>query len=215
MNKYITRLVLLLVIIAASVYLFVHYDFYIFFIDRKKAIDFVASFGPLSVAIFILLQIVQVLLAPFPGEVTGFIGGYLYGITLGTIYSMIGLSIGSWLAFVLSKSFGLPLVEKFVSKKIISNYDHFMEHKGTFVSFLLFLIPGFPKDALCYILGLSHMKVQPFIVISTIGRLLGTILLSVQAGALLSQWPGFTLLYPSGCQRLDFFSGLLLWPEMA
>ena len=179
-NKLLTRLIILFVALAAAVFLFVYFDIYIYFIDRKKAIELVTSFGSLSVAIFIALQIIQVLIAPFPGEATGFIGGYLYGITFGTIYSTIGLSIGSWLAFILSRAFGLPFVEKFVSQKIINQYDHFMEHKGILVSFLLFLIPGFPKDALCYILGLSHMDIRAFIVIATVGRLLGTIMLSIQ-----------------------------------
>jgi uncharacterized membrane protein YdjX (TVP38/TMEM64 family) len=48
-----------------------------------------------------------------------------------------------------------------------------------FLSFLLFLIPGFPKDYLCFIMGLSHMITWHFLVISTVGRILGTILLSI------------------------------------
>lgn len=200
MNKYITRLIILFLFIAAIAFSVIHFDLYTFFIDRQKVIQFVNSFGPLSIIIFMALQILQVLIAPIPGEVTGFIGGYIYGITLGTVYSTIGLSIGSWIAFVLSRTFGLPLVEKFVSQKIIGQYDHFIEHKGSFVSFLLFLIPGFPKDALCYILGLSHMNVRSFIVISTIGRLLGTLLLSVQGDCVRNDqnWVFFILVGISG-----------------
>jgi uncharacterized membrane protein YdjX (TVP38/TMEM64 family) len=200
MNKYVTRLIILFLLIAAITFSFIYFDLHTFFIDRQKVIQFVNSFGPLSVIIFIALQILQVLIAPIPGEVTGFIGGYIYGIALGTVYSTIGLSIGSWIAFVLSRTFGLPLVEKFVSRKIIDQYDHFMEHKGTFVSFLLFLIPGFPKDALCYILGLSHMNVRSFIVISTIGRLLGTLLLTVQGNCVRNDqnWAFFIMVGISG-----------------
>jgi uncharacterized membrane protein YdjX (TVP38/TMEM64 family) len=87
--------------------------------------------------------------------------------------------MGSWLAFMLARFFGLPLVEKVVRPAIIDKYDYFLEHRGLFVSFLLFLIPGFPKDYLCYIMGASHMKMWHFLGISTVGRLLGTILLSV------------------------------------
>ena len=53
-----------------------------------------------------------------------------------------------------------------------------MEHKGLLVSFLLFLIPGFPKDYLCYIMGVSLIPTGTFIMISATGRLLGTIILS-------------------------------------
>ncbi len=139
---------------------------------------------PFDEIVFISLQILQVVFAPIPGEVTGFIGGYIYGPVLGTIYSTIGLVIGSWLAFILARYFGLPFVEKTVKPEIIKKYDFILEHKGALVAFILFLIPGFPKDFLCYIMGLSHMTVWTFLVVSSIGRLLGTVLLSVCGVAL-------------------------------
>ncbi|MBU2054091.1 MAG: TVP38/TMEM64 family protein [Proteobacteria bacterium] len=180
MNKHATlKIAILLILIVACVFLFFHYDLYSFFLSRKKVLEFVNSFGPLSVVIFIGLQILQVIVAPIPGEVNGFIGGYLYGPVMGTLYSTIGLTIGSWLAFLLARWLGLPFVEKVVNPRIIEKYDYFMEHRGIPVSFILFLIPGFPKDALSYIIGLSHMKMSTFLIICTTGRLLGTIMLSL------------------------------------
>ena len=117
--------------------------------------------------------------APIPGELTRFIGGYLYGPFWGTVYATIGLTIGSWIAFMLARFLGEPLLEKVVKKEVFEKFDHFMEHKGLLVSFLLFLIPGFPKDYLCYIMGVSLIPTGTFIIISTAGRLLGTIMLSV------------------------------------
>jgi uncharacterized membrane protein YdjX (TVP38/TMEM64 family) len=61
----------------------------------------------------------------------------------------------------------------------MEKYDHFIEARGPLVCFILFLIPGFPKAALCYIIGLSPMNIWTFIGVSTVGRLFGTILLSV------------------------------------
>jgi uncharacterized membrane protein YdjX (TVP38/TMEM64 family) len=118
-----------------------------------------------------------------PAEISGFIGGYLYGPILGTIYSTIGLSIGSWLAFILSRVYGLPLVRRVVKPSIIQKYDHFIEMRGPLVCFILFLIPGFPKAALCYIIGLSQMNIWIFMGVSTIGRLFGTILLSLSGSS--------------------------------
>ena len=180
----IHKLILLILLIAAGVYFFIHYDLYGFFSDRTKIIDFIKSFGPLSVVVFTGIQILQVLVAPIPGEVSGFIGGYVYGIVLGTLYSTIGLTIGSWLAFTLSRTLGLPFVERIVSPEIIRKYDHIMMRQGPWVAFLLFLIPGFPKDALCYVLGLSHIRIGIFLLISTLGRLLGTLMLSMQGNLL-------------------------------
>ena len=173
------RIVILLVFIILSSFLFIHYDLYVYFASQRRAIAFINSFHPYDEFVFIGLQILQVVAAPIPGEVTGLIGGYIYGACLGTVYSTIGLTIGSWVAFALARFFGLPLVERVVKPAIIEKYDYFLEHRGLFVSFLLFLIPGFPKDYLCYIMGASHMKTWHFLGISTVGRLLGTILLSV------------------------------------
>lgn len=173
------KIAILMTLVAALVFLFVHFGLYDFFIYKDKAIAFINSFGPLSVLIFISLQIFQVVAAPIPGEATGFIGGYLYGPLLGTLYSTVGLAIGSWLAFVLARTYGLPLVEKVINKELVAKYDYFLRHKGIAVSFILFLVPGFPKDSLCYVMGLSHMETRTFVIVSTVGRLLGTILLSL------------------------------------
>jgi uncharacterized membrane protein YdjX (TVP38/TMEM64 family) len=173
------RILILLAFIILSTYLFIHYDLYVYFASQQKAIALINSFHPYDELVFIAFQILQVVAAPIPGEVTGLIGGYIYGACLGMIYSTIGLTIGSWIAFALARFFGLPLVEKVVKPAIIEKYDYFLEHRGLFVSFILFLIPGFPKDYLCYIMGASHMKTWHFLGISTAGRLLGTILLSV------------------------------------
>ncbi|OIP89553.1 MAG: TVP38/TMEM64 family protein [Syntrophobacterales bacterium CG_4_8_14_3_um_filter_58_8] len=174
----IVKILLLLALLLFGVFVFFHYDLYRLFLSRRKLTYFVNSFGPLSVVIFIGLQILQVLIAPIPGEISGFIGGYLYGPVLGTLYSTIGLAVGSWLAFLLARWLGLPFVEKIITPEIIQKYDYFMEHRGIPVTFVLFLIPGFPKDALSYIVGLSRMRATTFLILCTAGRLLGTIMLS-------------------------------------
>ena len=179
MNKRLAfRILFLILLTILSVYLFIHFDIYLFFIDRNKLVSFITSY-PYDELVFILLQIIQVVAAPIPGEITGFIGGYLYGPFWGTIYSTIGLTLGSWLAFMLARFFGEPLLEKVVKKEVFEKFDHFMEHKGLLVSFLLFLIPGFPKDYLCYIMGVSRIPALTFITIPTIGRFFGTIMLSI------------------------------------
>lgn len=172
------RIVILCLLIALGAYLFIHFDLYLFFKDRNKLIQFIRTSQYDEIA-FIALQIVQVVVAVIPGEISGFIGGYLYGPLWGTLYSTIGLTIGSWLAFVLARFFGEPLLEKVIKKEVFEKFDHFMEHRGLLVSFLLFLIPGFPKDYLCYIMGVSRIPTGTFIIISTIGRFFGTAMLSI------------------------------------
>lgn len=178
MNKRLSiRILFLFLLIALSVFIFIHYDLHLFFRDKDKLVSFIQSY-PYDQVIFIVVQIIQVVAAPIPGELTGIIGGYLYGPFWGTIYSTIGLTLGSWIAFMLARFFGEPLLENVISKEVFAKFEHFMEHKGLLVSFLLFLIPGFPKDYLCYIMGVSLIPTGTFIIISTAGRLFGTIMLS-------------------------------------
>ena len=150
-----------------------------FFMDKGRLLAFIDSLGPLGCVGFVSLQVLQVVAAPVPGEVTGFIGGYLYGPVLGVVLSTIGLTIGSLVAFSLSRIFGRPFVDRFVKKETMAKYDFLLHHKGAFLVFLLFLIPGTPKDLLCYILGLGHLTTKEFLIISTVGRFGGTVLLTL------------------------------------
>lgn len=149
------------------------------FLDRERLYAFIDEHHSYAALIFIVMQAIQVVAAPLPGEVTGFVGGVLFGSYWGVLYSTIGLTLGSWLAFMLARWLGRPLVERLVDRETIRRYDYVMRHKGMFLAFLLFLIPGFPKDYLCYLLGLGHMSQRNFLMVSIPGRLLGTILLTL------------------------------------
>jgi uncharacterized membrane protein YdjX (TVP38/TMEM64 family) len=146
--------------------------------SRERLIAFLDSLGPFAFLGFILLQAAQVVVAPIPGEVTGLIGGYIYGPEMGTVLSTIGLTLGSYIAFALSRRFGQPFVARFVPKVAMDRFAYLLHHKGAFLVFILFLIPGTPEDYLCYILGLGHLSTMEFLVIGGTGRLFGTILLS-------------------------------------
>lgn len=173
------KLFLLLIFLLLILVLYKSGTFH-FFMDRNKLTSFLDTLGPLSFIGFIVLQTLQVIAAPIPGEVTGFLGGYVYGPIPGVVFSTIGLTLGSWGAFILSKTFGRPFVERFIKKETIKRYDYLLKHrKAAFLVFLLFLIPGFPKDYLCYILGLGPMNTKEFLVISTAGRFSGTVLLTM------------------------------------
>ncbi len=152
------------------------------FLDKEEAKAFLESLGPARFIVFVILQVAQVVFAPIPGEVTGVLGGYFFGFYWGVILSTIGLTIGSFIAFSLSRYFGRPLVEKVVDQAVLAKFDYLLEHKGVFVAFMLFLVPGFPKDYLCFVLGLGHLTALEFLVVSTVGRLFGTILLTLSGG---------------------------------
>lgn len=173
------KLLTLLVSLAGLTFVLYETGVIRFFLSKKQLLEFLESLGPWSFIGFILLQALQVVAAPIPGDVTGLLGGYLYGPLLGVVFSTVGLTLGSWVAFGLSRTFGRPFAERFVSPATIRRFDYLMHTKGAFLVFMLFLLPCFPKDYLCYILGLGHLSTVEFLLIGSAGRLLGTILLTL------------------------------------
>jgi uncharacterized membrane protein YdjX (TVP38/TMEM64 family) len=148
--------------------------------SRQQLKGIIRSFGPYSPLAYMFLQFIQVVIAPIPGGAIEFLGGYFFGATAGFLYSMVGLFFGSWFAFALARIFEKVAVEKFVPAETRKKFDYLIGHEGLILSFLLFLIPGFPKDALCYILGLTPMHTGIFLIISTFGRMPGTLMACLQ-----------------------------------
>jgi len=178
-KKTITGFAAACLFLAVFIYLLYSYGIIDYFADRQRLLNFIKEHRANAAFIFIGLQALQVVAAPVPGEATGFVGGMFFGTGWGILYSTIGLTLGSWIAFLLARLAGRPLVEMVIKAETIKRYDYVMKHKGLFLAFLMFLIPGFPKDILCYILGLGHMGQRDFLLISTTGRLLGTTMLTV------------------------------------
>jgi len=170
-------------------------DYYNLLSDRDRIKSFISAFGIGAPFIFILIQISQVLLAPIPGEATGFIGGYLFGVIQGFIYSSIGLTVGSWLNFFIGRFLGERYVKKIVPLDKLKRFDNALRHRGILVVFILFVIPGFPKDYLCLFLGFgSTLPIRVFVVLSAIGRIPGTLMLSLQGAFLFNRSYGLLAL---------------------
>lgn len=155
--------------------------------NREEIKTFILNYGPLGPIILILIVAAQVLFAPIPGQAAGLASGFLYGSILGTIYSMIGLVIGSYIAFYLSRKFGRPFVEIFVNADTLKKFDHFSQEKGLITLFIIYLLPALPDDAICYIAGLTNIKIRKLMIISTLGRLPGFIVLNIAGAGLASQ----------------------------
>jgi len=162
-------------------------EYFLVFSDREQIKSFITSFGAGAPAVFIIIQILQVLFAPVPGETSGFIGGFLFGTLKGFFYSSIGLTVGSCINFYIGRFLGERYIRKIISSDYLNRFDAFVKRKGAAVIFILFVFPGFPKDYLCLFLGLSTLSFKVFFIIVTIGRIPGTFLLSLQGAYLFEQ----------------------------
>ena len=160
------------------------FSYYDVITDREWVRQTVSSTGWAATLVFMGLQIGQVLFAPIPGELTGFMGGYMFGALNGFLLSTVGLTMGSMINFGIGHFLGERVVRKLVRCETYEKYNQMVQYKGILVIFIFFLIPGFPKDYLCMFLGLTSLPARVFFVLSTLGRMPGTLALSLQGASI-------------------------------
>lgn len=177
---------------------------YSLLIDRDQTQAFIRSYGPWAPVVFMAVQVGQVILAPIPGEATGFIGGYLFGAWQGFLYSSLSLSLGSWINFKLGRLLGRRFIRRLIPPAQLARLDRNVRHQGALVLFLLFLFPGFPKDYLCLFLGITAMPAKLFLIMAIIGRMPGTLMLSLQGAMLFERMYGVFVLLLAGCVLMLF-----------
>ena len=153
--------------------------------DPEAIRAFFLGFGVLAPAAFVAVQALQVVVAPVPGQVLGFAAGYLFGAVFGTALSILGASIGTYVAVVLSRRYGRPLVERLVDPETVDHFDAAVDRRGLVALFVVFLVPGLPDDAICLAAGLTRLDVRQVVIVSALGRLPGYALVAL-AGARLA-----------------------------
>lgn len=145
------------------------------------------GFGNWSLAVFIGLQILQVIAAPLPGELIQIAGGYVYGVFTGTLLSLLGILLGSLAAFFLTRWLGYPLLQALVSQEKLEHFHYLLNtNRAEVIVFVLFLIPGAPKDILTFIAGATPIPCGHFFLAAMLGRFPG-ILISALIGAQLEK----------------------------
>lgn len=149
--------------------------------------DYIRSFGSLGPLVLLGLQFLQVFIALIPGELLETAAGYAFGPWVGTLICYAGVGLASALIFLLTRRYGVRLVEVFASRERI-NQLRFLntERKRNNLIFLLYFIPGTPKDLLTYFVGLTDIKLSTFLVLSMIARI-PSVLSSTFGGHLLGE----------------------------
>jgi uncharacterized membrane protein YdjX (TVP38/TMEM64 family) len=142
--------------------------------DKKFLKETVRSWGWMAPLVFIAIQAIQVIISPIPGEITGPVGGALFGTWLGLFYSTIGLTIGTLFCFWVGRKWGEPLVRPWLSEHHWNRMNFILEAEGAIICFILYLVPGFPKDIVSYLFGISPMPFWLFAIVSTVARIPGT-----------------------------------------
>ena len=165
----------LAVLITVAFIFFVVYGIYTKIFYSESALNvYLEKFGIWSPIIFVVFQAIQVVFPILPGGI-GMLGGLvIFGPLVGFIYNYVGICIGSVLAFLIAKRYGMRIIESLFIPKLHSKYMKWTENKNFSVLFALAIIlPIAPDDFLCYLAGTTKMTLLKFTLIILLGKPFG------------------------------------------
>lgn len=138
----------------------------------EKFRNYINSFGSLAVVLFIIIQFLQVVVLPIPSFITVGAGVLLFGAFKGALFSVIGIILGSLVAFFLGRIFGVKVVKWLVGENALRKGLNVIKGKDKIVLTFMFLFPFFPDDVLCFVSGITTMSPYFFIIMIFITRII-------------------------------------------
>lgn len=155
--------------------------------EPEKFRQWIASYGIWSRVVYVGLIVLQVLIAIMPGEPFEIAGGYIFGVWEGTLLCLLAEAIGSIIVFSVVKKFGQGIIEVFFKKEDIEKMEFLKKpEKLKTLAFVLFCIPGTPKDLIAYMMGLTAIDIKSLFWINLLARI-PSVISSTYAGSALEQ----------------------------
>lgn len=175
----------LIIIIGIPAYIyFCHYELIQQMSSLKSVKAILNEYKGYSILVYLLAQIIQIVICIIPGQWLQFAAGYTFGFWEGLLFSFIGAAIGSVVSYFLAKMLGQGILYlMFEKEKIDSFVEKLNSKKAIVATFVIYLIPGLPKDTCAYAAGISNMKLQAFLIVSMLGRtpgMIGSLLIGKQ-----------------------------------
>ena len=168
--------------------------------------EFIDSYGKWGLPVMMFVQLAQIVVALIPGEIIEFVSGALYGWLWGAVFCLVGVAVGQTIIFISVRFFGKNFVEKFAGNETMTKFKFLQDEKKLkTVIFLLFFIPGTPKDALTYVVPLTKISLKDFLWLTLVARI-PSIISSTFAGAAFSEHNYFVLI--TAYSVILAFSGL-------
>ena len=190
---------ILLLLAAVIFYVIIRTGFIEIIRDEEEFRAFLERAGVWMSLVFIVLQFLQVVILPIPSTVTVVAGSALFGPLLGSIYSLIGILLGSFTAFAVGRFAGYRVVAWLVGKETLDTWLKKIKGKDKIFLSAMFVLPVFPDDVLCFVAGLSSMSFGLFALVIVISRILAI----------------FTTSYSVSLIPFDTWWGLLIWALIA
>ncbi len=193
--KSIITCYVMLIFFSVTFYILLKTGFLEIIRDKDSFQDYLERTGGFMTVMFITLQFLQVVILPIPSTVTVVAGSALFGAFWGSVYSLIGIVIGSLVAFLIGRYAGYPVVAWMVGKETLDKWLKKIKGKDKLLLSAMFLLPVFPDDILCFVAGISSMSLWLFLGIILVSRVLAI----------------FTTSYSITLIPLNTWWGILIW----
>lgn len=175
-----------IVVMAVCLFLIFYLDLSEYFTSQEKIQEYISGYGITAPIIFMIIQVLQVIISPIPGNITTLAGGALFGFWQAFIMSSVAITIGSIISFSLAKTFGRRLVVWMVGAKRVTKYVDIFMGKQRHMLAIMFLLPFFPDDILCFIAGITNMTFTYFLVLTLLTRPWGLLFSALIGSGMLS-----------------------------
>ena len=166
---------LLFIIAGIPAFLYFRYGSEIFSADAaERMVAYLKANESIAALLIIAIQTIQVVVCILPGQPIQFAASYMFGVFGGLLLSLAGAVIGVVISFFTANILGRDAVHMIFGEERVSDYQRKLNSgKGLTIAFLIYLIPGIPKDLVSYVAGISEMRFLPFLLVSTVGRIPG------------------------------------------
>ncbi len=214
-KKIIAAIALVLVLgVFAVIFIYVGKPLVEFLDHPEEFREWINSFGFWGRLIFIGIIFLQVAVAVIPGEPFEIAAGYAFGSIEGTALCIVGMTLSGILIFVLVRKYGVKFVEIFFSTEKINSLKFLSDSKKlNALFFILMLIPGTPKDLLCYFAGLTKMRLSDFVFISAVARIPSVVTSSI-GGSMLGQQKYMVAIIAFAVTILISLAGLFIYKKI-
>lgn len=171
-NTILKFALLLIILIGIPLYVyFCHHEVIEQFSTMEDVNAMLDEYKGYSILVYLLAQIIQIIICVIPGQMLQFAAGYTFGFWFGLVLSWIGAAIGAVISYYLAKLLGQGILYLLFDEEQMESFIEKLNSKKAIIAvFVIYLIPGLPKDACSYAAGISNMKLKPFLLVSLIGR---------------------------------------------
>lgn len=153
--------------------------------DPASFRDWVDARGFWGRVLFVGVIVLQVVIAFIPAEPLEIAAGYAFGAVWGSVLDWLGLVIGTAIVFLFVRKIGVKAVEVFFPREKIDSVKYLNNEKAlNATAFVLFLIPGTPKDLLTYVAGLTKIRFLPWILLTSVARIPSIVTSTISGNAL-------------------------------